>query len=281
MSLLLNIQNLVTGYGTKFRLEPVNLQIEKHSITGIIGPNGCGKSTLLKSISRVLKPMQGIVEFDGNNIWKMESRAYARKVAVVRQMIEPEPISIEDYVRMGRMPHFGPFQFFDSRRDLETADKYISLCGLDSIRIKNLDSVSGGERQMAHFAQALTQEPELILLDEPTSHLDIRHQIETLDRVRRFNRETGLTVVMVLHDLNLAAEYCDHLVLLKNGRLMYNGRPEEVLDYQKIEEIYETVVVVQKNPLSGKPYVFLVSQEEIEKRSHKGISCEPGADPQL
>jgi iron complex transport system ATP-binding protein len=263
---VIELKNVIAGYGKDFSLNKINLAIEEHRITGVIGPNGSGKTTLLKTISRYLKPESGTVLLDGIDIWQMPIKAFARKLAVISQVPDLESIPVYDYVMMGRIPHYSPFQFFDSRTDIEKTEKNINLAGIRQIRDKFLDSISGGERQLAQFAKGLNQEPVVLLLDEPTSHLDIKHQVEILDLIRKYNRSTGLTIIMVLHDLNLASEYCDHLVLMKDGGIRYSGTPAQVLDYKIIEEIYETVVIVKENPLSRKPHVFLVSEEEMKKR---------------
>ncbi len=264
--MLLEVKNATAGYGRQFRLKNINFSIGEHKITGLIGPNGSGKTTLLKTISRFLKPESGTVYFEGIDIWKMGLKAFSRKVAVVSQYIETVSIPVFDYVMMGRIPHHKDFQLFESGTDVDKTEKNIELAGIKDIRYKLLDSISGGERQLAQFAKALNQEPALLLMDEPTSHLDIKHQVGMLDLIRRYNRETGLTIIMVLHDLNLASEYSDDIILLKNGTVRYTGTPSEILNYRTIEEIYETVVIVENNPLSHKPYVFLVSEEEMKKR---------------
>jgi iron complex transport system ATP-binding protein len=148
------------------------------------------------------------------------------------------------------------------------------LTGIWPHRKKQLSQLSGGEQQLAAIAQALTQEPELLLMDEPTSHLDITHQVQVLNLIQRLNNELKLTVLMIIHDLNLAAEYCNHLIMMKDGQLYSQGTPSEVLAYDKIEEVYNTVVVTQNNPLSGKPAVFLVSEKILEeiKARYGGIN---------
>jgi iron complex transport system ATP-binding protein len=162
---------------------------------------------------------------------------------------------------MGRLPYREQFQFFEPRKDIELADKYMRLTGIHKHRRKQISQLSGGEKQLAALAQALTQEPELLLLDEPTSHLDITHQVQVLNLIQRLNREMNLTVLMIIHDLNLAAEYCHYLIMMKDGALHTKGSPAEVLNYEIIEQVYDTVVVTQNNPLSGKPAVFLVSED--------------------
>jgi iron complex transport system ATP-binding protein len=168
---------------------------------------------------------------------------------------------------LGRIPHLKRLQFFESKEDLEIAEKCMKLTDTFKLRDRLMSEISGGEKQLILIARALAQEPRLILLDEPTAHLDITHQVGILDLIKKLNRELGLTVIMVLHDLNLASEYCQRLILINGGRIHKIGQPEEVLNYDIIEEVYKTVVVVERSPVSSKPYILLVSEEERLKRS--------------
>lgn len=267
---MLNIDNLTCGYDSKVVLTNVSLEVDRGQLAGIIGPNGSGKTTLLRAITRVLRPESGEVTLRGKNVWQMTARELARSVAVVSQSVEAASMTVEEYVLLGRIPHYERFQFLETKKDRKIAADAMELT--DSLRIKDkpMGEISGGERQLALVARALAQEPALLLLDEPTAHLDIAHQVSILDLVRRLNRERGLTVIMVLHDLNLAGEYCRHLALLSGGRVRKAGTPEEVIDYKTIEETYNTVVVVEKNPISGKPFVMVVSEEErLKKRKER------------
>jgi iron complex transport system ATP-binding protein len=174
-------------------------------------------------------------------------------------------MTVEEYVLMGRMPYRKQFQFFETANDIAVADKYIKLTGISELRDKNMNALSGGEQQLAGIARALTQEPQLLLLDEPTSHLDITHQVQILNLIRRLSDELKLTVLMIIHDLNLAGEYCDSLVMMQKGTLRKKGTPHEVLNYMDIEAVYDTVVITRTNPVSGKPVVFLVSEKTLKK----------------
>jgi iron complex transport system ATP-binding protein len=173
-------------------------------------------------------------------------------------------MTVEEFVLLGRIPYYERFRFLETKNDLKIARDAMALT--DSLRLKDqfMSQISGGERQLALIARALAQEPKLLLLDEPTTYLDITHQVGILDLVRRLNRNFGLTVIMVLHDLNLAGEYCQRLVLLDRGEIRKFGFPEEVLDYRIIEEVYKTVVVVEENPISHKPYVLAISEDARE-----------------
>jgi len=189
----------------------------------------------------------------------------AQKIAIVTQNIEASFITIEDYVLMGRLPYKGNYSFFETKKDYEIAYKYMKLTNTFHLKDKYMTELSGGEQQLASIARALTQEPDLLLLDEPTSHLDITHQVQILNLLQRLNADLQLSVLMIIHDLNLAGEYCDYLVMMNNGKIHTQGTPDEVLNYKNIEDVYDTIVVTEKNPLSGKPVILLVS-EKILKR---------------
>jgi iron complex transport system ATP-binding protein len=189
----------------------------------------------------------------------MDLKEFCQKVAFVPQdTIVNFSFSVLEIVLMGRIPHLKRLQL-ETRKDYSIVEN--SLIVTDTLYLKNkkIDELSSGERQRVIIAKALTQEPVLLFLDEPTSHLDIGHQIQTLDLLKKLNRQNNLTIVMVLHDLNLASEYCNRIILLNEGKIFKEGTPHEVLTYQNIEAVYKTVVVVMDNPINAKPYVILVS----------------------
>lgn len=266
---MLKVEGLKCGYGNKFHISDISFRVEKGGFTGIIGPNGSGKTTLFRGITTELEIKEGTVLLSGENLTHMSQRARAQKIAIVTQEIEKASIKVEDYVLMGRLPYRSTFQFFETQEDYDIAHKYLKLTNVYRLKDKYMYQLSGGEKQLAAIARALTQEPRLLLLDEPTSHLDITHQVQVLNLIQRLNCELGLTVLMIIHDLNLAGEYCDNLVMMNNGKVHTAGRPEEVLNYQIIEEVYDTVVITKTNPLSKKPVVFLVSGNVLEKEKKK------------
>ena len=183
------------------------------------------------------------------------------------QILEvPFAFSVEEFVLMGRFPHTGRFEAL-KQRDYRILEDTLNLTDTFPFRGRKIYELSGGERQRVILAQGFAQEPQLLLLDEPTSHLDIAHQVQILDLVKKLNKEKGLTVIIVLHDLNLASSYCDRLILLKEGAIFTEGSPQDVLTYQNIEKVYKTVVVVKENPISLKPYILLVSEEEREVKA--------------
>ncbi len=260
---MLQIEGLQCGYGDKFYISDITFRVKKGGFTGIIGPNGSGKTTLFRGITSELDLDAGKVMLNGKDLSEMDKKEQARNMAIVTQEIESASITVEDYVLMGRMPYRSTFQFFETKEDYRIAHKYLELTDVFHLKDKYMYQLSGGEKQLAAIARALTQEPELLLLDEPTSHLDITHQVQVLNLIQRLNCELGLTVLIIIHDLNLAGEYCDHLVMMNNGQMYVSGLPEEVLTYKTIEEVYKTVVITKTNPLSKKPVIFLVSEKVL------------------
>jgi iron complex transport system ATP-binding protein len=269
---ILTIQNLCCGY-PKFQLSDMNVSVHKGSFSGIIGPNGSGKTTLFRAITGTLPLKSGNILLAGKDLLSFSLRQRAQNIAIVSQFIDAGEISVEDYVLMGRIPYHNRFSFFERDEDFRLARRYMEMTDTWCFREQLMSELSGGEQQLAAIARALVQQPELLLLDEPTSHLDITHQVHILNVLQQLNQDTGLSVLMVIHDLNLASEYCDQLILVDGGRVHTQGTPEEVLTFQNIEEVYRTVVVTQNNPLSGKPAVFLASQKvlnEIKEKSNSG-----------
>ncbi len=275
----LKIEGLSCGYSGGFNLSNISLVLRKGTFAGITGPNGSGKTTLFRGISGNLPLKNGTVVLNNLNLAKLTTRQKATRVAVVAQFPEVADITVEDYVLMGRLPYRDTFQFFETPRDLAIARKYLRLTGIYDHRTKLMTELSGGEQQLAAIAQALSQEPELLLMDEPTSHLDISHTVQILNLIQKLNCETGLTVLMIIHDLNLAAEYCDFLIMMDQGKIFIQGTPAEVLTYQNIEDVYKTVVVTRENPLSGKPVIFLVSENIMREQREKHGGIDRDAKP--
>jgi len=254
---LLEVKNVVFGYGEQEILKGVSLAVEEGGFLGIVGPNGAGKSTLLRLLFKLYPPWRGDIFYQGRNLKSISLLELSRQAAMIPQITETSfPFTVEEFVFMGRYPHLGRLRrpAADDYRIVEEALIAADVAHLKSHRFFEL---SGGERQRVICAQGFAQTPRLLLLDEPTSHLDIAHQVQILDLVKRLNRRRRMTVIVVLHDLNLAAAYCRRLILLDHGRIFKQGPPPEVLTYQNIEQVYKTVVVVKENPVNGKPYVFL------------------------
>lgn len=233
MSALLEIRDLAVRYDAALALEGIGFAVEAGEFVGLVGPNGSGKSTLVRAISRVLPAAAGNIALDGRDLAAMPQREVARRVAVVAQESAPAfDYSALEIVLMGRAPHLRRFAF-EGARDLAVAAECLRAVHADQLAGRPVSALSGGERQRVMIARALAQEPRLLILDEPTAHLDINLQIEVMDLVRRLNAERGLTVLVVLHDLNLAAQYCHRLLLLREGRLAADGPPAEVITPSK------------------------------------------------
>lgn len=266
---MLRIKNLTCGYNSKSVLHDMTFPVASGEFLGIIGPNGSGKTTLLRAITRVIRLKEGEIIFEQRNIRQMGFKELAREIAVVLQSSYAGYMSVGEFVLLGRIPYYKKFQLLETKEDEEIAQKYMALTDTLRLRAQPMEKISGGEKQLALLARALCQEPKLLLLDEPTAHLDITHQASILDLIKRLNKELGLTVIMVLHDLNLAGEYCDRLLLINQGRIHSMGTPKEVLTYQNLEEVYRTVLVVKENPVSLRPHIFVVSEEARKKRTDK------------
>ena len=243
-------ENLNVGYGKKTIVKDVSVSFERSGMTSIIGPNGSGKSTLLKAMGRLLKPFSGDVFVNGRSVREISDCDVAKHVGILPQSPSaPADTPVHCLVSYGRNPHKKMFSRMDSS-DRDTIEWAIEATGLKDKRFRRLGQLSGGERQRAWIAMALAQQPDILLLDEPTTYLDIHHQFEVLELLYKLNSECGLTVVMVLHDLNLAARFSSRIVALKDGSIARDGSPESILTEDNICEIFSVkskVVTVDKN----------------------------------
>ena len=235
---MLRIEDLSLSYGDKPVVQNLSLRVKKGQVVSIIGPNASGKSTVLKSIAGIIKPVSGKIFIEEKDISKMDSKKLAQKVSILLQQNKnPDDMSIEELVYFGRYPHKKWFEGFEAS-DKKIIEEAMKLTNTFALRDKTLETLSGGERQRAWIAMALAQEPDILLFDEPTTYLDMAHQIEFLELVNRLNKETGVTVVLVLHDLNQAARYGNYLFAMKGGKIFAQGSPEDVLNPQNILSIY-------------------------------------------
>jgi len=267
MGVLLKIDNVSGGYYKEDVVNDISLDINQGDFMGIIGPNGSGKTTLLRLATMVLHPRKGEIRFKGENIFRMDLKELCRNVAFVSQDVATNfSFSVMEIVLMGRIPHLKRLEF-ESKKDIKIAEDVLSVTGSLNLKEKMIDELSAGERQRVIISRALAQEPILLFLDEPTAHLDIGHQIQILDLLKKLNQQNNLTIVMVLHDLNLASAYCNRIVLFDNGTIFKEGKPEDVLTYRNIEAVYKTIVLIQENPLTHKPNVVLVPGDKLCKRS--------------
>ena len=244
-----------TGQARPFRLADLTFEIGTGEIVGVLGPNSAGKTTLIRLLTRVLAPDAGGILLEGRPLPHWRPAELARRVAVVPQGAPPQfPFTVEELVLMGRYPH-APERYFESPADRESARAAMQATSVLELAAQRLDSLSGGERQRAAVARALAQEPRLLVLDEPTAHLDLRYQAETAALLRRLNRERGVTILLVSHDLNLAAEVCDRLLLLAAGRQVAVGAPEAVLSETLLAAAFGCEVTVEKHPATRRPVV--------------------------
>ena len=256
---ILKIENLDISINGREIIKDISFNVQRGEILGVIGPNGSGKTTLFRSISGVLKASGGNIVFDNKNIKNYSSKELAKKMSVIPQMIEiTYPFSVEEFILMGRFPHSGRYGY-SAHKDYEVINKIMKMTGIEEIKNRKMNELSGGERQRVLIAQGFARETGFMMLDEPTSHLDIYHQVQLLNLLNNYNKECGLTILVVLHDLNLAASYCDRLILLKDGTIYKEGSVKDVLTYQNIEYVYGTPVIVNENPITHKPHVFLIT----------------------
>ncbi|MBN1823141.1 MAG: ABC transporter ATP-binding protein [Endomicrobiales bacterium] len=263
---VLELESISAGYDGKTVIKDITFALEEGGFLGIIGPNGAGKTTLFRTITRTIEPRSGKVVFEGEDLAKMKRVEIAKRVSAMLPLFDiPFSYSVSEFVMMGRFPHQSRFGAH-TKKDTGVVAGSLELTDTAHLAERKLRELSGGERQRVVLAQALAQEPKLLLLDEPTAYLDLGHQITILDVIRKLNREKGLSVIMVIHDLNLAGEYCDSIIMMNDGGICSRGAPREVLTYQNIEQVYKTVVIVKDNPISKKPYVVAVSREELEKK---------------
>lgn len=272
------LRGLTYGYGGGSRpaLDGVDLEAGPGEVVGLAGPNGSGKSTLVRILSGVLDGYRGSAGLDGREVRELSPRDLARQVAVVPQ--EPSfglPFTALETVLLGRHPHLSGLAF-ESQRDVELAHEALRRSGIDALAGRPIHELSSGERQRVVFAKALAQQPRALLLDEPASFLDVRHQVELYDLVRDMARDEGTTVLTVLHDLNLAAEYCDRIYLLKAGRVEAAGATGEVFTYATLKRVFETEIYVDLNALTGRLLAVPLSSRVRERLARERGDPEGG-----
>ncbi len=262
---MIEVNSVSFRYHQAWVLQEVSFRVEKGEFVGVIGPNGSGKTTLLKLLYRLLAPQRGEILIELAPMKKMDRRDIAKRIAVVAQETQVLfPFSVLETVLMGRSPYLGGL-LFESEKDLEIARKAMEWTKILPFSERSIEELSGGERKRVFIARALAQEPEIVLLDEPTANLDIQHQIDFLDLILTLNRERGLTIVMASHDMNIASEFCDRLILLQGGRIYQTGTPEEVMTKENIESVYGCEVWVDRHPISGMPRISLLRKGGVER----------------
>jgi iron complex transport system ATP-binding protein len=264
MKFAVNIDNLDYTFGRRKVLRNLSFDISKGIVFMIIGPNGSGKTTLMKLIAGILKLQKGQINIFEHQIQSYPRRALARTVALVPQALPVDfPFTVFEAVMMGRAPHLNVLGIA-GQTDAAIAEEAMAFTNIDQLADRKLDQLSGGEQQRVFIARAICQQPEIILLDEPTASLDLSHQVQMLDLMEKLKKEKGMTVVMVSHDVNLAAMYCDQLLLLNEGRIASLGMPHEVLTYQTLEETYGCKLLVDESPLGEFPRITLVPGRFID-----------------
>ena len=261
------MRNVSFSYFNGLVLRDIDLNIGDGEMVGVIGPNGCGKTTLLKLASGVLSPVRGEVSLGGISLKKLSRKQVARHVAVVPQYFNiPFAFTVAEVVLLGRTPFISTISG-ETRRDHAMSALALGLAGINHLKNRYFNDLSGGERQKVILAMALAQEPKLLLLDEPTTHLDISHQVEILELVKSLNREQGVTVVAAMHDLNLAALFFERLVLLKEGAIFADGSPREVLTEDTIQDVFSASVKVSQHSVTSVPHIVVLPREVTIKNT--------------
>ncbi len=256
--MLLEARDVRAGYGVREVLHGIGFRLEPGELVGLLGPNGCGKSTLLRAVTHSLPLTGGSVEIGVDPIGRLSARELARRVAFVPQQESATfDFSVLDIVMMGRYPHLG--RNGEQSSDFEIARQAMIAADILPLADRYIGQLSGGEHRRVLLARALAQQAPLLLLDEPTAHLDLAHQVELMERVKNLTRSTGLGALAALHDLNQAAEYCDRLLLLADGQLVAAGIPSEVMTPEGLQAAYGAAVEIGANPLTGKPMVLRVT----------------------
>lgn len=247
--------NIVAGYDNKIIINGIDVTIPKNKISVIIGANACGKSTLLKTLARLIKPVSGEITLDGKKIGTMPSKKLAQILGLLPQSsVVPEGIIVSDLVARGRFP-YQTFLKGMGKKDYEAVEEALEIMGITELANCSVDELSGGQRQRVWIAMALAQQTDILLLDEPTTFLDITYQIEILDLLTDLNRKKGTTIVMVLHDINLSARYADYIFAVNKGNLISKGTPSEVITEGLIRQVFDLECTVIKDPVSNSPFI--------------------------
>lgn len=249
----LTVDHVAVGYANRIIIEDLSVSIPKNKITTIIGPNGCGKSTLLKAVSRILKTEKGAILLDGFSIQQLKTSEVATKMAILPQSAEAPPgVTVQELVSYGRFPHHRGFGGL-KKKDYDCISWAMEETGLSELKDEPVDSLSGGQRQRVWIAMAFAQDTDILILDEPTTYLDMAHQLDILLLLQKLNEEQGRTIVMVLHDLNHASRFSDHIIALKKGTLVKEGSPEEVITCPTLQTVFEIDATLANCPFSHNP----------------------------
>ncbi|MBL1288819.1 ABC transporter ATP-binding protein [Streptomyces sp. NPDC057067] len=256
-------KGIAVGYGGRTVIDGLDVTVPPGLITTIIGPNGCGKSTLLRTLTRLLKPTAGAVVLDGEDIVKLRTRDVARKLGLLPQApVAPEGLTVADLVARGRHPHQSWLRQWSSD-DVSVVERALAMTGVSDLADRPVDSLSGGQRQRVWISMTLAQGTDLLLLDEPTTYLDLAHAIDVLDLVDDLH-ESGRTVVMVLHDLNLATRYSDNLVVMRDGSILAQGHPRDVITADLLHEAFGLRAKVIDDPVGGRPLIVPIGRTHVQ-----------------
>lgn len=265
-STALHVKDVSVGYGERTVLDTLNVDIKRGAVTSIVGPNGCGKSTLLRAMSRLLNPTKGEIVLDGKSIHDIPTRKLATQLGLLPQTpIAPDGIVVADLVGRGRTPHQGILGRW-SQQDYDIVAEALETTGISDLSERSIDELSGGQRQRVWIAMALAQRTETLLLDEPTTYLDVKHQLDVLDLLTELNRDRGTTIVMVLHDLNLAARYSDELVAVSGGKVFAHGNPREVITKENVKSVFGIDSVIITDPVSDHPAVMPIGRHHLRNK---------------
>ncbi|MDG9708564.1 ABC transporter ATP-binding protein [Streptomyces sp. DH10] len=256
-------RGVTVGYGARTVIDDLDVAIPPGVITTIIGPNGCGKSTLLRTLSRLLKPSKGTVVLDGDDIARLRTRDVARKLGLLPQApVAPEGLTVADLVARGRHPHQSWLRQWSSD-DADVVERALAMTGVSDLADRPVDALSGGQRQRVWISMTLAQGTDLLLLDEPTTYLDLAHAMDVLDLVDDLH-ESGCTVVMVLHDLNLAARYSDNLIVMREGSILAQGHPRDVLTAELLHEAFGLRAKVIDDPVGDRPLIVPIGRTHVQ-----------------
>lgn len=265
-STALSASEVSVGYGERSVIEKLSVDIKRGAVTSIVGPNGCGKSTLLRAMARLLNPSHGEIVLDGKSIHDIPTRKLATKLGLLPQTpIAPDGIVVADLVGRGRTPHQGVLGRW-IQQDYDIVAESLETTGISDLAERSIDELSGGQRQRVWIAMALAQRTDTLLLDEPTTYLDVKHQLDVLDLLTELNRDRGTTIVMVLHDLNLAARYSDELVAVSKGKVFAHGHPREVITKENVKSVFGIDSVIINDPVSDHPAVMPIGRHHLRKK---------------
>lgn len=252
---LLKTNNIVAGYDKKIIIDGINITIPSNKISVIIGANACGKSTLLKTLSRLIQPVSGEIVLGEKKLTDIPPKQLARVLGLLPQSpVAPEGITVADLVGRGRFPYQSFFKGL-GKKDYEAVEEALEIMGITNLANHSVDQLSGGQRQRVWIAMALAQQTDILLLDEPTTFLDISYQVEILDLLTDLNRNRGTTIVMVLHDINLSARYADYLFALRKGKLIAEGTPSDIVTEELIKQVFDLDCQVIRDPVSDSPFI--------------------------